>query len=493
MKSLLRIGVWLLIINVFSAYGQGFGNCIWTNIVAFPTLPSFSSPVCITSPPGETNRLFVIEQNGQIIVVTNLATPTRTVFMDISSKVFYGGESGLLGMAFHPGYSTNGLFYVFYIGNINSPKLTDILSRFQVSALDPNQGDTNSELKLFAQVDRAGNHNGGDLHFGPDGYLYVSVGDEGDEYNSYTNAQHVDQNLFSGILRIDVDKKPGSLTPNPSPTSAVTTNYAIPSDNPFIGATNFDGLVVNSNQVRTEFWAVGLRNPWRFSFDPETGTLYCGDVGQNRFEEVDIISKGGNYGWATYEGTSSPPQGVSTNGQPVAQNPIAPIITYAHGSAIDQGSCIIGGVVYRGHRFSQLYGAYVYGDWSASKVWAIFYNESNSPSPSLMLTNSKPTAFGQDPRNGDILYADSSNVKRVIPFTPSISTITYYGSNLIIAGAGGRPAWGYYLLASTNISLPITNWNSVALRGSDSLANFIFTNPIDPSAPQMFYRIKMGP
>lgn len=494
MKMILRLGICLAIFQLFSTHGQIFGNCIWTNVAAFPTLPSFSTPVCIASPPGETNRLFIVEQAGVIVVITNLASPTRTTFMDASSRVgtLVGPEAGMLGLAFHPGFATNGYFYVFYTGTINFV-LKDVLSRFQTSALNPNQGDINSELRLIMQPDRAANHNGGDLHFGPDGYLYIAVGDEGLEYNALTNAQYIDRNLFSGILRIDVDKRANSLTPNPSPTLAVTTNYAIPSDNPFVGVTNFDGLIVNSNQVRTEFWAVGLRNPWRFSFDPITGNIYCGDVGQDQFEEVDIITPGGNYGWSAYEGTKSPPSGVSTNGQPVPQNPIAPIITYGHGSAENQGNCVIGGVVYRGKRFPQLYGAYVFGDWTASKLWASFYDGTSATLPSLMLTNSKPTAFGTDPRNGDILFTDSTSIRRVISYTPIINTATYSDGNFVVTGSGGRPVWGYYLLASTNINLPLTSWTPGALRGSDSLANFVFTNSIDPSASQMFYRVKMGP
>ena len=291
--------------------------------------------MCMTTPPGETNRLFIVEKHGDIIVITNLASPTRTIFMDISSRVSIvnssesadvNSEQGMLGLAFHPGYATNGYFYVFYTGNATNyvSGLHDIVSRFQVSAANPNQGDTNSETQLIIQYDRASNHNGGHLGFGPDGYLYISVGDEGVEYNALTNAQYIDRNFFSGILRIDVDKRPGSLSPNTNAEFAVTTNYAIPPDNPFIGATNFDGLTVNSNKVRTEFWAVGLRNPWSWSFDPATGILYCGDVGQDSYEEVDIITRGGNCGWATWEGNTSPPPGVSTNGQPVAQNPIFP-------------------------------------------------------------------------------------------------------------------------------------------------------------------------
>ena len=206
---------------------------------------TFTAPVAILSPPGETNRLFVVEQAGVVAVITNLANPNRTVFLDI--PVLGGvptGEEGLLGMAFHPGYATNGYFFLFYTGNATTTAGSgrhDILSRFQVSSNNANQADANSEVQLIKQYDEAGNHNGGDLHFGPDGYLYVSLGDEGDGNDTRENSQRIDKDFFSGILRLDVDipKQLGSLAPNSHPAS--TTNYAVPSDNPFVGATSFKG------------------------------------------------------------------------------------------------------------------------------------------------------------------------------------------------------------------------------------------------------------
>ena len=160
--------------------------------------------------------------------------------VNTSESADLNNEEGMLSMAFDPGYVTNRYFYIFYMGPATNGTsgLHDILSRFQTPAGNPNQGDTSSETPLIVQYDRASNHNGGDTHFGPDGYLYVSVGDEGDEYNTLGNAQHIDENFFSGILRIDVNKLPGSLPPNPNSESAATTNYAVPPDNPFVGATS---------------------------------------------------------------------------------------------------------------------------------------------------------------------------------------------------------------------------------------------------------------
>jgi glucose/arabinose dehydrogenase len=475
---------------------------------AFPGL-IFSNPVCIASPPGETNRLFIVEKHGRIIVITNLMDPTRSIFMDISSRVSVdnssesadvSGEEGLLGMAFHPGYMTNGYFYVYYTGQATNGTsgLHDILSRFQISSSNTNQGNPNSETQLIVQYDRADNHNSGDVHFGPDGYLYLSLGDEGNEYNYYTNAQHIDLNLFSGIIRIDADKKPGSLNPNPSSESAATTNYAVPPDNPFIGATSFDNLPVNPSQVRTEFWAVGLRNPWRFSFDPATGILYCGDVGQDQYEEIDVITKGGNYGWATYEGSNSPPSGVTTNGQPIPQNPVFPIVTYAHSSLGGPGNCVIGGVVYHGGRLSQLRNSYIYGDYVSGTIWSIDYNGVNATTPQQLFSDSDISCFGVDPSNGDVLYAklnsgNNSVIQRIVSPTtaPFFTSSRISGTNFIASGTNGPPNGNYSVLTSTNRDTPIANWTRVSTNPFDAQGDFIFTNPWVTNSPINLYMLQL--
>ena len=378
---------------------------------AFPTV-TLSQPVCIASPPQETNRLFILEKTGNIIVITNLAAPTRTVFMSL--PVLSDSESGLLGLAFHPGYATNGCFFVF-----SSRDLTDsqgsgrhqVISRFQATPPSANVALPGTELQLISQFDNAGNHNGGDLHFGPDGYLYASVGDEGAQYNGSFNAQIITNNFFSAILRIDVDKRPGNLLPNPHPASS--TNYFIPADNPFVGFTNFNGQTFNATNVRTEFYAIGFRNPWRFCFDPDTGFLYVADVGQDLYEEVDVMPKGGNGGWSYYEGlhlasllyTNQP--GILTNPPPGL---IFPIQEYPHsGTAGYTGNAVIGGVVYRGNRISQLYGAYVFSDNGSGNVWILRYDGSNTVPFQQITLASGPSAFGTDPRNGDVLIAQLNN------------------------------------------------------------------------------------
>lgn len=400
---------------------------------AFGSL-AFTDPIAIASPPGETDRLFVAEQRGRIAVITNLATPARTVFLDISARVAGGvpsDERGLLGLAFHPGYATNRYFYVFYSTLSTTPgiatnALHERLSRFQAMADNPNQADANSELILLNQYDQAVNHNGGDLHFGPDGYLYVSIGDEGGGGDTYNNSQRIDKDFFSAILRLDVDKRNSNLEPNPHPASVTNAsglaNYSVPADNPFVGATNFNGLSVNLATVRTEFWAVGLRNPWRFSLDPATAILYCADVGQDVWEEVDLIVKGGNYGWNYREALHEYPPGSSRT-PPPGFAPLSPIIEYRHGGATNQGYSITGGLVYRGNRISQLFGAYVFADYVSGNVWMLRSDGTNAVPFTRLTGNTGISAFGVDPSNGDILLADqgADTIKRLVYNTNVVS------------------------------------------------------------------------
>ena len=199
----------------------------YTNEVAFPDV-TIPEPVAIVTPPGETNRIFFVEQSGRISVITDLRSPARTVFLDIANRVRFSGEQGLLGLAFHPGYLTNRYFYVFYTGNTNGNQTADSntarhdhLSRFEISPTNPNAGVANSELILIRQQDEASNHNAGDLHFGADGYLYVSLGDEGGGNDNLNNSQTITKDFFAGMIRIDVDNRPGSLMPNPHPANSI--------------------------------------------------------------------------------------------------------------------------------------------------------------------------------------------------------------------------------------------------------------------------------
>jgi hypothetical protein len=310
------------------------------------------------------------------------------------------------------------IFYVFYtLNTTTSPGsgLHDRLSRFSISPTNPNQALSTSESALITQYDEAGNHNAGDLHFGSDGYLYVSLGDEGGSGNQYANAQRIDKDFFSGILRLDVDGRAGNLSPNTHPAVGAGT-YRIPSDNPFAGASSFNGLAVDPAKVRTEFWAVGLRNPWRFAFDANTGYLYCADVGQSDREEIDIIRKGGNYGWDYGEGNSlyswsSPPPGAVL---------INPILDYRRigstGDSTREGNCVIGGIVYRGNRLTDLWGQYIFGDYASGNIWALQYDGVSATNFRRITGVTQPSAFGADPSNGDVLIAEhySGIIRRLI-------------------------------------------------------------------------------
>jgi uncharacterized repeat protein (TIGR03806 family) len=403
----------------------------YTLVEAFPGL-SFDAPTCLASPPAPSNQLFVCEKGGKIWVIPDVTAPvpTKVLFLDVEALVNARtnverfrtvGECGLLGLAFHPNYASNRQFFVFYtpgLGTGSTPPVQERLSRFLRDPVNPNAALT-AETKFLTMRDQQDNHEGGDIHFGPDGYLYVSFGDEGGQNDARFNAQRIDKDFYSGILRIDVDKKPGNLEPsahpNPaedpvsSPVDAVErvggiAHYSIPADNPFVGATTFNGLPVSVNHVRTEFWAVGLRNPWRMSFDGND--LWVGDVGGSRREEINKITAGGNYGWVYREGTGNGPWDDSTpshDPEPPGFSSIPPVYHYGRGSGTFQGNSVTGGRVYRGTAISALVGKYVFADHVSGNVWAMDPDGSNV---TRIAGEGQISAFGSDPSNQDILLAD---------------------------------------------------------------------------------------
>lgn len=320
---------------------------------AFPNL-SFTRPVDLQNAADGNNRLFVVEQRGRIYVFPNDSMTTdTTLFLNIESQVIAFQEQGLLGLAFHPEYPSNGYFYVNYTtpsSNCVSPGAEGCskISRFKVSAGNPNIADPTSEVVIleFAQPGR--NHNGGQLAFGPEGYLYIATGDGGGEFG-HLNSQNL-QSLLGKILRIDVDGAAGGL------------NYAIPPDNPFVN---------NTQGYREEIYAYGLRNPWRFSYDPPTGRWWAGDVGNMAWEEIDIIESSNNYGWPIMEGFHCflPPVNCDTTGLTL------PIWEYGH----ELGISVIGGYVYRGIRLPELSGKYIYADFGSGRIWALEYDGVNPP------------------------------------------------------------------------------------------------------------------
>ena len=327
---------------------------------AFPNL-SFERPVDLQNAGDGTDRLFVVEQAGRILVFPNdPAAASAGVFLDIRDRVNDGGnEEGLLGLAFHPEYKTNGSFYVYY--SVSDPRRSR-LSRFSVSSQDPNAADPASE-EILLEVDQPySNHNGGQISFGPDGYLYVALGDGGSGGDPQGNGQNR-STLLGKILRIDADRAP----------------YGIPPDNPFAG---------NTQGYREEIFAYGLRNPWRFSFDRPTGRLWAGDVGQNKYEEIDIIEAGKNYGWNVMEGKHCYDADVCATG-----GLTLPVWEYPH----SEGQSITGGFVYRGAALPELAGKYIYADFVSGKIWALRYDGQTPPVNDLLIdTRLNISSFGVD-------------------------------------------------------------------------------------------------
>lgn len=339
----------------------------YQTVNAFPNL-SFDQPLDLQHPSDGSQRLFVVEQSGVIRVFDNDASATTsTVFLDIQNQVDdNGSEEGLLGLAFHPDYESNGYFYVNYTAA--NPDRT-VIARFQVSNQNPDAADVSSELEILTYAQPFSNHNGGQLVFGPDGYLYIAVGDGGSGGDPQGNGQNR-ATLLGSILRIDVD--------NPQNGQ----NYGIPPDNPYAG---------NTQGFREEIYAYGLRNPWRFSFDAENGQLWTGDVGQNSYEEIDIIEAGNNYGWNIMEGAhcydsnSCDQSGLTL-----------PVWEYGR----EQGISVTGGFVYRGLTLTNLTGRYIYGDFGSGKIWALDNSDSNNPQNTELLEADFPiSSFGVDTDN----------------------------------------------------------------------------------------------
>ena len=402
---------------------------------AYPGM-SFSLPVAIAPYPGRTDAFFVVEKGdpdpagkgsflgGKIQLVEGLKSgqPTkRTVFqLQVKEGKFEaGGECGLLGLAVHPNVEKNGQVFVYYSLKING-KLHQRVSRFLVSKEKPFKIDADSEQPLVSQADPASNHNGGDLHFGPDGYLYFSCGDGGAAGDAFNTAGFINKGFHAAVYRIDVDKRPGNLAPNPHASVPVDTKgeafYAVPADNPFVKATSHRGQPLYAKSVRTETWATGLRNAWRFSFDPKTGACYTGDVGQNLFEEIHILTAGGDYGWSEVEGNhvfnrkdASAKQGPAKLAPPSAYVP--PIYVYDR----KVGSSVTGGVFCRSERIPAIRDAYVFGDYASGRLLAI--KEKDGKWTGEVLAKDMTIAgFGHDPVNGDVLFVTlSGQLKRLAP------------------------------------------------------------------------------
>ena len=285
------------------------------------------------------------------------------VFLDIRDRVLFSGEQGLLGLAFHPKYKENGLFFVDYVAA--NPTRT-VIARYSLTSNSLNLADKNSEIIVLEITQPFANHKGGQIAFGPDGFLYIGMSDGGSEGDPLGNGQNC-SSMLGKILRIDVNRQ------------SQNRSYAVPIDNPFTG---------NTLGYHEEIYAYGFRNPWRFSFDNVTGKLWVGDVGQDRLEEIDLVEKGNNYGWNIMEGNFcyNPSSGCNITGLEL------PVYEYNH----SLGNAIIGGYVYRGSSLSSLGGSYVYGDYGSGKIWGL-----NGSGMNLLLIDSNLviSSFGVDDNN----------------------------------------------------------------------------------------------
>jgi len=380
---------------------------------AFPGI-TFDRPVVIVSPPGETNRLFIAEKRGVIWVIPDLRQPQPQIFLDLSAETeSRGEEAGFLGLAFHPGYAGNGRLFVCRT-TLHSG-LRNQLSEFAADPADASRALASSEKIIISQLDGQDTHNAGDVKFGPDGYLYFSNGDEtpvGEDVHALPQA--IDKGFFAGIFRIDVDFREGNLPPNPHPAS--TQHYLVPRDNPFVGASEFLSEPVDPARVRTEFFAIGLRNPWRFAFDPATGGLVCADVGGGNFEEINRIDAGGNYGWPYFEASlqmrSDAPDGLR-----------GPVHEYPRGYNAFEGRVVIGGLFYTGQALPGLQGRYLFTDFESGNLRALDLSAANPPQ--WLAYARYISSFGTDPRDGEVLLADyiSGQIHRLIYRDPASSGI----------------------------------------------------------------------
>jgi glucose/arabinose dehydrogenase len=356
-------------------------NALAQDVALQQLVSGLDQPVALTH-AGDT-RLFITLQTGRVVIY-DVSGLRATPFLDLRSLVLSGGERGLLSVAFHPRYRENGFFFVYYT-NRNGDI---VIARYKVSASDPNvAGATSGTILLTIPHPNFANHNGGQLQFGPDGYLYIGVGDGGSGGDPNNHGQDLTQ-LLGKILRIDVDHG---------------LPYSIPASNPFFARSS----------ARNEIWAYGLRNPWRFSFDRENGDLWIGDVGQDSYEEVDLqpaTSIGGeDYGWRRMEGFHC----YNPSFNCIDPSFIMPVLEYSHA----QSACSIsGGYRYRGTQIAALRGAYIYGDYCTGDIWRAVPNGSIWSSARLIASTLRISSFGED-MSGELYVLDVAKaiVYRIVP------------------------------------------------------------------------------
>ena len=416
----------LLLITTFS-----FSQDIYTILFA----DGFSNPVEMQNVGDD--RLFIVEKRGVIEILQLDGTTNPTPFLDIQNIVLTPGgnydERGLLGLAFHPDYINNGYFYVNYIDNFGNTQI----SRFSVSTSDPSIADPDSEFQILEVEQPYINHNGGCLRFGPEGYLYIGLGDGGSAGDPENRSQNL-QTLLGKMLRIDIDNTEGS------------TNYAVPSNNPFVGDPN----------ALDEIWSYGLRNPWRFSFDSETDELWIGDVGQGSIEEIDRAAagiSGQNYGWRCYEGY----QEYNTSGCPNQSELTFPVAEYSHSG----GNCsVTGGYVYRGEIYENFLGIYFYADFCSGEIGTI--DQSNNQINHGSYDGSW-VSFGED-KNKELYIID--NFGSIYKIEGNILSTTDFNINTV--SIYPNPASNNLNVKSSNNSF-IKNISIYDLKGSIALTKNI--------------------
>ncbi len=363
--------------------------------LAFPNL-SFNRPVTLAYPDDGRHLLFVVEQHEAKIwsFPDEDSTRDKQLFLTLPNPISKDNEEGLLGLAFHPNYKENGAFFVYYSAQEGPTNRRSVVSRFQVSKDDPRKADPASEQRVWVgPPDPYGNHNGGCIAFGPDGDLYISLGDSGAADDPLTTGQNP-RDWFASILRIDVDH-PEDGKP-----------YGIPKDNPRLRDPK------TFANWAPEVFCIGLRNVWKFSFDRETGTLWAGDVGQNLWEMVYILENGGNYGWSIKEGTHN----FRPRQRPAGVKITPPVFEYPHSI----GKSITGGYVYRGQALPALKGVYVFGDYDSGRIWGLREKDGKAiETAELIDLASNPkiniAAFGENPAGELFILAFDGRIYRLAP------------------------------------------------------------------------------
>lgn len=372
-----------------SCAGGDGGGVVFSDITlerAYPGL-TFSQPVALVHPPGDDSRWFVLEKAGRLYMFANNASAaTATLSADLAARVDAAGEGGLLGMAFHPSFSGSGDVFLSYTSPDPSVPFVSRISRFTM-----NMGgiiDTTAESVVLSVDQPFTNHNGGHIAFGPDGFLYIGMGDGGGGGDPGGNGQDT-TTLLGAMLRIDVDNKDPGL------------EYAVPIDNPFFGSGTDAG----------EIFAWGFRNPWRWSFDRGSGDLWLGDVGQGSWEEVDLVVSGGNYGWNVEEGNHCYPPGSVCDDAGLTD----PVAEYDH----SEGRSITGGYVYRGTALADRQGTYFFGDYVNGRLWGIDTSLSQPDVVLLEETGLNIASFAED-SDGELYLIDFSGggIHRIVPAPP---------------------------------------------------------------------------